>query len=203
MRNNRVLITLVKKAMTRDKIIQCLEPIANVQNWADIKLEEGLRNAAVLVPLVQRKQWHVLLTKRTDHLRNHPGQISFPGGREDTTDASPIQTALRETEEEVGIQQNLIDIAGVIEPYLTVTNFNVVPIVGFVDPAYALKIDTFEVEEAFEVPLSALSHPDLYQKKEIFWQDQWRAYWELSYKGHRIWGATAGMLYGLSCRFAT
>ncbi len=186
--------------MKREQIIRCLEPASSIQHWPEQGRTDGLHDAAVLVPLVERDEWHVLLTKRTDHLHHHPGQISFPGGRADSIDTSPLQTALRETQEEVGIDARFIEIAGVIEPYLTVTRFNVVPIVGFVDPAFKLKIDSFEVAEAFEVPLAVLADPLQYQRQKTFWQNQWREYWELTYQEQRIWGATAAMLHALCLR---
>lgn len=186
--------------MEREHIIQSLEPISTVNEWSHHKREDGLNNAAVLVPLVKRDQWQVLLTKRTDHLHHHPGQVSFPGGRADAIDVSPLHTALRETQEEVGIEQELIELVGVIEPFMTVTDFNVIPIVGFVDPRFELKIDTFEVAEVFEVPLSLLMDLSCYQRKEIFWQGKNRLYWELMYNGYQIWGATAGMLYEFASR---
>lgn len=186
--------------MKREKIIQVLEPLTKLQNWSHQQRVDGLRDAAVLIPLVEREQWTVLLTKRTDHLNHHPGQVSFPGGRADTGDLSPLHTALRETEEEVGIASNLIDIAGIIEPYLTVTDFNVIPIVGFVDSTFKLSIDEFEVAEVFEVPLAILADPSLYVQKEIFWQGENRQYWELMYNGYQIWGATAAMLYAFANR---
>ena len=186
--------------MKREQIIQSLEPLANLQNWSHKKRDDGLNNAAVLIPLVARDEWQVLLTKRTDHLNHHAGQVSFPGGRADATDISPVHTALRETEEEVGIQRGLIDVVGIIEPFLTVTNFNVIPIVGFVDPSFTLDIDEFEVADVFEVPLSILAEQSRYQQKEIFWQGQNRVYWELMYNDFQIWGATAAMLYAFAGR---
>ncbi|ORU90701.1 MAG: coenzyme A pyrophosphatase [Cycloclasticus sp. symbiont of Poecilosclerida sp. M] len=188
--------------MTREKIIHCLEPLSGLKDWTHIKNSSGLKNAAVLIPLVEREQWQVLLTKRTDHLHHHPGQISFPGGMADKADKSPLHTVLRETHEEVGIAQELINIAGVIEPYQTVTQFKVVPIVGFVKPSYIATKDDFEVEEVFEVPLAELAITASYQRKKIFWENQWRDYWELEYEGYRIWGATAAMLHALSIRLS-
>jgi 8-oxo-dGTP pyrophosphatase MutT (NUDIX family) len=187
-------------AMKRQTIIQSLEPLASVCDWAHKERDDGLSNAAVLILLVKRDEWHVLLTKRTDHLHNHPGQVSFPGGRADTVDVSPLDTALRETNEEVGVDKDLIELVGVIEPYLTVTDFNVVPVVGFVDPSFKLKIDEFEVAEVFEVPLSTVLNTSLYERKEIFWKGESRFYWELMYNGYQIWGATAAMLYAFAER---
>jgi len=188
--------------MKREHIIQSLEPLTSLQAWTHQQRDDGLRNAAVLIPLVERDEWQVLLTKRTDHLNNHAGQVSFPGGRADAVDVSPLHTALRETEEEVGIRQELIEAAGIIEPFLTVTDFNVIPIVGFVDPSFILDIDEFEVADVFEVPLSILADQSCYQRKEIFWQGENRTYWELMYDGFQIWGATAAMLYAFAGRLS-
>ncbi|MFT5393200.1 MAG: 8-oxo-dGTP pyrophosphatase MutT (NUDIX family), partial [Gammaproteobacteria bacterium] len=114
-----------------------------------------LTRAAVLVPLVEREHGlHVLLTQRAAHLKDHAGQISFPGGRAETIDAHPVATALRETDEEVGIKEESISIAGCLDNYETGTGYLIVPVVGFVAPDYALKVDSFEVAEVFEVPLS-------------------------------------------------
>lgn len=184
----------------RDLIIQCLNPVPQPQDWNAVDQATQLRNAAVLVPIVEREQLNVLLTLRTDHLHHHPGQVSFPGGRADEIDQSPMDTALRETEEEVGIKPHQIDVVGTIGLYQTVTSFNVVPVVGFIQPDYQLDIDTFEVAEVFEVPLEALDSPDKYQRESIFWEGEWREYWQLYYKDYRIWGATAAMLYELSTR---
>jgi 8-oxo-dGTP pyrophosphatase MutT (NUDIX family) len=186
--------------MKREHIIQSLEPLSTLQDWASHQADTGLRNAAVLIPLIKRDEWQVLLTKRTDHLHHHAGQVSFPGGRADEGDISPLNTALRETEEEVGIKRELIDIAGIIEPFLTVTDFNVIPVVGFVEPSFTLDIDEFEVADVFEAPLSIFSDQSNYQQKEIFWQGENRLYWELMYDDYQIWGATAAMLYAFAGR---
>lgn len=184
----------------RERIIRCLNPVPQLDDWDRIDPEAGLRNAAVLVPIVERDELNVLLTLRTDHLYHHAGQVSFPGGRVDPGDNNPVETALRETQEEVGIEPHQVEIVGSIGPYHTVSSFNVVPVVGFVTPDYTLDVDSFEVAEVFEVPLIALSHPDAYQRQTIFWEGAWREYWELNYQQYRIWGATAGMLYELSTR---
>ena len=189
--------------MKREHIIQCLEPTTSLQGWSHQKRNDGLSNAAVLIPLVERDEWQVLLTKRTEHLNHHAGQVSFPGGRADLMDTSPLHTALRETEEEVGIQAELIEVAGVIEPFLTVTAFNVVPIVGFVQPSFTLDIDEFEVAEVFEVPLSILADQSQYQRRDVLWQGEKRMYWELMYNGFQIWGATAAMLYAFAGRLTS
>ena len=124
-------------------------------------LEEGvppgpLRPAAVLVPIVLREpEPTVLLTRRTDHLHHHPGQVSFPGGRVEDQDASPIDTALRETEEEISLRRTHVELLGCLPQYQTGTGFDITPVVGLVTPPFDLQLDPFEVAEVFEVPLSA------------------------------------------------
>lgn len=153
------------------------------------------KKAAVLIPIIEREQKTILLTQRTEHLTHHPGQVSFPGGRAEGVDNSPADTALRETFEEVGIPASLIDVCGMMEPFKTVTDFHVTPVVGFVHPRFTLKLDQHEVESAFEVPLDLLLDQSNYQRKEIFWQGENRFYWEVMFEGYQIWGATAAMLY--------
>lgn len=189
-----------KLVMKREHIIRSLAAATELADWSHQPRKDGLRNAAVLIPLVQREQWHVLLTKRTEHLNNHAGQVSFPGGRADAVDYSPFDTALRETEEEVGIQRSLIETVGVLAAHKTVTGFNVIPVVGLVKPDFTLALDSFEVAEVFEVPLSTLMDTARYQRKEMEYQGDVRSYWELIYQEFRIWGATAAMLYNLVSR---
>lgn len=154
-----------------------------------------LRPAAVLVPLVDRNgELHVLLTRRADHLSSHAGQIAFPGGRADATDASLIDTALRETFEEVGIDRDFIEIVGTLDPYETGTGFSVLPVVGVLKPGFEVAVDPNEVAEAFEVPLAFLMDPDNHQRHEVEWQGRMRNYYAIPYKDYYIWGATAAML---------
>ena len=124
--------------------------------------------ASVLVPLVQRDDaLHVLLTRRSEHLRDHAGQISFPGGRAEPDDADVVDTALRETEEEVGLHRELVEVIGRMPPYHTVTRYVVTPVVGLVSPDYSLRLDDFEVAEAFEVPLAYLMTPAHHRRHEF------------------------------------
>ncbi|WP_291847963.1 CoA pyrophosphatase, partial [Accumulibacter sp.] len=121
--------------------------------------------AAVLFPIVRRDgEPTVLLTQRTAHLKDHPGQISFPGGRREPTDPSPVHTALREAAEEIGLAATHIEIAGYLPEYLTSTGFRVTPVVAMVTPPFQLELDTFEVAEAFEVPLAFLLDPANHQQ---------------------------------------
>ena len=165
--------------------------------------EEGvpageLTPAAVLLPLVVRLGGlQVLLTRRTDHLHHHPGQISFPGGRVEAHDLSPVMTALRETEEEIGLDPDRVELLGELPDYCTGTGFRVTPVVGLVHPPFELKLDAFEVAEAFEVPLSFLLDPANHQRHRMEYQGRMREYYAMPYGDYFIWGATAGMLVSL------
>ena len=169
---------------------------------AGIQREERiLRPAAVLVPLVEREQeLTVLLTQRTDHLHHHGGQISFPGGRVEETDAGPVETALREAEEEIGLSRSHVQIAGFMDLYQTVTGFLVTPVVGFVQPPMQLSLDTFEVAEAFEVPLSFVLDPSNHERRSMLYRGEQRHFYVIPYQNRYIWGATAAMLVNLAAK---
>ena len=161
------------------------------------------RPAAVLVPIVGRPDGHtVLLTRRTDHLHDHPGQVSFPGGRLDETDAGPIDAALRETAEEIGLDTEYVDLVGLLDGYETVTGYGVTPVVGFVRPGFSLSLDDFEVAEAFEVPLAFLLDEASRQIHNRIRDGRRRYFYAFEYEGRYIWGATAGMLVNLQQRIA-
>jgi 8-oxo-dGTP pyrophosphatase MutT (NUDIX family) len=160
---------------------------------------EALKPAAVLVPVVTRDEGlTVLLTRRTDHLHDHPGQVSFPGGRVDAGDASPAATALREAEEEIGLSRERVQLLGQLPLYRTITGFEVTPVVGLVTPPLELVLDSFEVAEAFEVPLPFLLDPRNHQRHAVEVGGRRREYWAMPYAGHYIWGATAGMIVMLA-----
>jgi 8-oxo-dGTP pyrophosphatase MutT (NUDIX family) len=159
----------------------------------------ALRPAAVLVPLIDRRDgMTVLLTQRTAHLSAHAGQISFPGGRAEEQDADAVATALRETEEEVGLPRKLISVVGRLDTYVTGTGFEITPIVGIVTPGYVLDIDPFEVAEVFEVPLSYILDRRNHNRTERESAGRIRVFFVLPYQGRNIWGATAGMLVNLA-----
>jgi 8-oxo-dGTP pyrophosphatase MutT (NUDIX family) len=154
--------------------------------------------AAVLIPLLQRGEGlSVLLTQRTDHLHDHAGQISFPGGRMDPGDSSPNDTALRESEEEIGLDRRGVEIIGHLPQYLTVSGYSVTPVVGLVQPQAEYVLDTFEVADVFEVPLHFLMDPVNHQVR-VWESDQGsRRFYSMPYENRFIWGATAGMLRNL------
>ncbi len=154
--------------------------------------------AAVLVPLVNRVGgMTVLLTQRTRHLTDHAGQISFPGGRVEHSDADRAATALREAEEETGLLPSRVTVVGQLPDYDIHTGFRVTPVVGWVEPPLELAPDPFEVEEVFEVPLDLVLGAENYERHSDDVGGRRRNYYALPYGGRRIWGATAGMLFTL------
>jgi len=159
----------------------------------------ALTPAAVLVPLVDHPQgMSVLLTQRTAHLSAHAGQISFPGGRMEEADPDAIAAALRETEEEVGLPRELVEVIGRLDTYVTGTGFEITPVVGIVAPPMPISIDPFEVAEAFEVPLAFILDRRNHQRIERDMGAHSRSYYVLPYDGRNIWGATAGILVNLA-----
>jgi 8-oxo-dGTP pyrophosphatase MutT (NUDIX family) len=155
--------------------------------------------AAVLVPLINRPEGlSVLLTRRTDHLNDHAGQISFPGGKVDAVDRSAEDTALRETEEEIGLDRRCVQLLGRLPDYFIPTGFRVTPIVGWVEPPFELTLDSFEVAAAFEVPLSYVIDPAHRQMQSAMRAGRLRHFYAMPYQDYNIWGATAGMLVVLS-----
>lgn len=167
-----------------------------------ISLKEGTRvtEAAVLVPLVNRAAGvQVLLTQRTEHLRDHAGQISFPGGRVEREDADREATALREMTEEIGLAASHVTLLGRLPGYEIPSGFRITPVVGWIEPPFAVAPDPFEVADIFEAPLDYFLDPANYQRREYHFRDRHRHYLAIPYEGRYIWGATAGMLYSL-CR---
>lgn len=157
-----------------------------------------LTPAAVLVPLVARPGGlRVLLTQRTDHLYDHAGQVSFPGGRREHSDASPIETALRETREEIGLAREFIELAGLLDDYETGTGFRVTPVVSFVAEGFSLDLDSFEVADVFEVPLEHFFDPANHETRSREFKGRRRNYYVFEYQERVIWGATAAMLMNL------
>ncbi|MFQ5973373.1 MAG: CoA pyrophosphatase [Alphaproteobacteria bacterium] len=189
--------------MTREELVKRLAA-AEDRRRGDHELNPGLYHvgpltpAAVLVPLLDRPEGiSVLLTQRTEHLRDHSGQISFPGGRIEPGDPSPEAAALREAEEEVGLQPELIEVIGRLDTYETRTGFEVTPVVGLIDPPERYRIDEVEVAEVFEVPLEFILDPANHERRGRMFQGQVRLFYVLPYRDRYIWGATAGMLVNL------
>ena len=157
--------------------------------------------AAVLVPLVRRAQGlQVLLTKRSDALEHHAGQISFPGGRVEPQDASAADTALREAHEETGLPPEAVELLGELPQYRTTTGFSITPLVGIVTPPFVLRLQASEVVEAFELPFARLCDPAQYRRISAFVPslNEYRDYFEITCQNRTIWGATAGILWRLA-----
>ena len=177
------------------------KPAATTGDWPGAGGAQP-RPAAVLVPLVLRENRKnsltVLFTRRTDHLHHHPGQISFPGGGMEEDDSSAEETAVREAEEEIGLAPERIELIGRLPDYLTGTGFRVTPVVGLLHPPIKLKLDGFEVAEAFEVPLAHFLDPANHQRHNIRINGgEMRQFHAMPYGDYFIWGATAGMLMAL------
>ena len=164
--------------------------------------EVKLTPAAVLMPIIAKPVPTVLFTQRTANLTRHAGQVSFPGGRVDDTDDSPLATALRETHEETGITPDFVTVAGFMEGYETGTGFAILPVVGVLREGFTLMPNPAEVNEIFEVPLAFLLDPKNRELQSREWQGRKREFYAFNYGSHYIWGATAAILVNFAERFA-
>jgi 8-oxo-dGTP pyrophosphatase MutT (NUDIX family) len=156
-----------------------------------------IRPAAVLVPIVDHPEPTVLLTQRAQHLPDHPGQVSFPGGKIDKGDADPLASALREADEEIGLDAAHVDPLGYLDLYMTTLGYRIVPVVARVKPGFALKLNTSEVDNTFEVPLAFLMDQANVQRHARDWQGLTRHYYAITFGERYIWGVTAGILRNL------
>lgn len=192
-----------QRLRTRLDPLNALRPDAPLRSDHDLNPDwdeppPSPREAAVLAPIVKRPGgWTLLLTERSRDLAMHSGQVAFPGGRIDVTDASPLAAALRETEEEVGLDRRFIEPIGAWDRYETITGYRVTPIVALVEPGFTLTLAHGEVAAAFETPLSFLMNPANHEKREAELRGRKRYYYAMPYDGHFIWGATAGMIRAL------
>ena len=160
--------------------------------------ERSLREAGVLVAIVEDAAPRVILTKRSSALKHHPGQISFPGGKVEETDADVVEAALREAQEEIALSG--VEVVGCLAPHETVTGFNVTPVLGLVQPGYSLMPDEREVAEAFDVPLGHLLSSANYMIESRMWRGQARHLFTVPWGPYYIWGATARILRALADR---
>jgi 8-oxo-dGTP pyrophosphatase MutT (NUDIX family) len=156
-----------------------------------------VRPAAVLVPVVDHAEPTVLLTQRAQHLPDHAGQVSFPGGKIDQSDESPLASALREAEEEIGLARQFVEPLGYLELYLTTLGYRIVPVVARVKPGFSLTLNTSEVDATFEVPLAFLMDQNNVQRHSRDWQGMRRHYYAITFGERYIWGVTAGILRNL------
>lgn len=156
-----------------------------------------IRPAAVLVPVVDHPEPTVLLTQRSQHLPDHPGQVSFPGGKIDKTDADPLASALREADEEIGLDRAHVEPLGYLDLYMTTLGYRIVPVIARVKPGFTLKLNAKEVDNAFEVPLAFLMDQANVQRHSRDWQGMTRHYYAITFGERYIWGVTAGILRNL------
>ena len=158
------------------------------------------RHAAVLVPITDRAEPGVILTRRPAWLSSHAGQVAFPGGKVDPEDENAIIAALREAEEEIALPRHEVDILGPADDYYSGSGYQITPVIGVVPPDLPLMPNPEEVEEWFEVPLAILFDRANYARRRVEWQGQMREYYDMDWEGRRIWGVTAGIIANLSRR---
>lgn len=172
--------------------------------FSEFIVRTGLRQAAVLVPVVDRgAEAGVILTKRAEALRAHSGQVAFPGGRIDPTDASPEEAALREAAEEIGLAASHVEVIGRMPDYVSGSGYRIAPVLAVVQPGFALEINPQEVDAAFEVPLRFLMDPANHTRDSRVWSGKEWFYYDMPYEGRRIWGVTAGIIRTLYERLYT
>ncbi len=193
--------------MTSDELRARLSAPGGTDTFDDVSdlLEGPPVPAAVLVPFVFGLSPGVLLTKRTAHLSKHAGQVSFPGGRIDPEDPSPEAAALREAQEEIGLDPDRVEIAGRLPDHFTGTGYRITPVIGLLSPGVALDAlgltaSPHEVDLIFELPLAVLLDPEAPQRHSRQWKGRERMYWEWPHPEHHIWGATAAILVALAQR---
>ncbi len=195
---------MTSDSLDRDRIVECLRATGAATRGdhdlnPDLAPDGDLVPAAVLVPIVERAGgMTVLLTRRTDHLNDHPGQISFPGGRTEARDEGPVDTALRETEEEIGLERARIEVLGRLGVRETGTGYRVVPVVGVITPPFPVTPDPSEVAEVFEVPLSHVLDPANHRFETRVISGVERQFYAVPYGDYYIWGLTARLLVNLS-----
>ncbi|WP_298672054.1 CoA pyrophosphatase [uncultured Sphingomonas sp.] len=165
----------------------------------DLGPDEMMRPAAVLIPVTDRPHPGVILTRRPETMRRHPGQIAFPGGRLDPGEDA-VAAALREAEEEIALPRGQVAVIGAVDRYRTVTGFLVTPVIGVVPPDLHLVANAAEVAAVFEVPLDFLLDTANHIEATVEWQGRERHYYEITWDGQRIWGATAAMIVNLARR---
>jgi 8-oxo-dGTP pyrophosphatase MutT (NUDIX family) len=184
----------VPPALTDASLVPASGDAGTDRMWQIIAEELPVRPAAVLIPVVAHDEPTVLLTMRAAHLNSHASQISFPGGKIDPTDASPLDAALREAEEEIGLDRSFVDPVGYLDLYATGFGFRILPTLARVKPGFELTINISEVDDAFEVPLSFLMNPANHQLHSKEFRGAERSYYAMPFAERYIWGATAGIL---------
>jgi 8-oxo-dGTP pyrophosphatase MutT (NUDIX family) len=180
-----------------------LNPARAIEIEDERYLEAPMRDycpAAVLIPITNRIEPGVILTQRPNWLRSHAGQVAFPGGKIDADDASPVDAALREAQEELALSRDHVDVLGEADIYYSGSGYRISPVIGVIPPDLPLIANPDEVEDWFEVPLDFLLNPANLEKKQAVWQGQNRHYYDMDWQGRRIWGVTAGIIANLARR---
>jgi 8-oxo-dGTP pyrophosphatase MutT (NUDIX family) len=195
---------IVQRVGERSRLLSSGMPVSKPPLGSDFSLNgviptpTSFRPAAVLVPLVRREPGiTVLLTQRTEDMPSHAGQIAFPGGRKQQEDADAKATALRETEEEVGLSRTFVQVIGAVDSYRTGTGYEITPVVGIVTPGFTIHADPREVADVFEVPLAHFLDAQNHRIDSRIYQGRERRFYAMPYGDRYIWGATAGMLKNL------
>ncbi len=193
---------MFKLLYSTDQIKAALENYTGTENTSDFDLNNALRpvnpklrDAAVLIPItISPDGMNVILTKRSNNLKHHPGQIALPGGKVEKSDKDVIETALREAYEEIGLLKNDVEILGTLPKHQTITNFCVTPVIGLIKNPYEPKIEFGEVDEIFKIPFKLFINPNNFQIHYRIWNNQKRGYYSVPYGPYYIWGATARIM---------
>jgi len=194
---------MTEGSLSKDVIDRAMRLENEPNGETTVQHNGSLRRAATLCPIIERPHGlSVILTRRAENLRAHPGQISFPGGKIEPSDKSPLDAALREAEEEIGLGAHQVNVSGALHPYPTGTGFLVTPFIGFVSPKFEAVADPTEVAEVFEVPLNFVMDRENYTRESYALDGKRRHFYVIMVREYRIWGATAGMLHALADRVA-
>lgn len=187
--------------MNKQKFLSGFHAPKTLTKQADYPLRVQGSPAAVLMPIVQRAELTMLFTTRASHLKHHAGQVSFPGGRYENNDVNLVETALRETEEEIGLSREKVDVIGQLQQYRTISRYEVTPFVGFVEENFQLSIDENEVDHCFEVPLQHLMQQENHLIHEVERKNHSFPIYFIPWQDKLIWGATAAFIRILSNQF--
>jgi 8-oxo-dGTP pyrophosphatase MutT (NUDIX family) len=193
-------MTTISKSNIRRAIAQLTKPTSDFDlNSSNYKSSGQTKEAGVLLPIIRQfDDTYLVLTKRAAHLSNHPGQISFPGGKRENKDTNIDATALREAQEEIGLKAEVVEVLGRLPAHETVTGFQITPIIGWIETNWTAVADPNEVTEVFQVPLSYITNIKNFQIQDRVWNGRKRYYYTVPYGPYYIWGATACILYNFA-----
>ena len=195
-------MTTISKSNIRRAIAKLTKPTSDFDlNSSNYKSSGQTKEAGVLLPIVRQFDGiYLVLTKRAAHLSNHPGQISFPGGKRENKDTNIDATALREAQEEIGLKAEVVEVLGRLPAHETVTGFQITPIIGWIDRNWTAVADPNEVTEIFQVPLSYITNIKNFQIQDRIWNGRKRNYYTVPYGPYYIWGATACILHNFAMK---